>query len=102
MSDSDPEYDSDVDKSEMDRGNKAHLSFSGNGISAKAARVMACYPGAIRVLGAFSLRASSCFAVMMLISGSHVLHESNLFKVTRHGVIAIQMRVEMEILCQIC
>lgn len=42
MSDSDPEYYSDAD-----RGIRAQPSFSGDGIASKAARAMACYPGAV-------------------------------------------------------
>ncbi|CAM9772340.1 unnamed protein product, partial [Ectocarpus sp. 13 AM-2016] len=38
------EYDSDVDRTEVDRGLKTQTSLSEDGISAKAARAMQCYP----------------------------------------------------------
>lgn len=48
------EYDSDVDRTE-DRGLKTQTSLSEDGISAKAARAMQCYPGGCALTGAFAV-----------------------------------------------
>lgn len=49
------EYDSDVDRTEVDRGLKTQTSLSEDGISAKAARAMQCYPGVCALTGAFAV-----------------------------------------------